>query len=62
MRPRQAGVVLAVAVAVLALPELTYQLRYPVGDIDLIERLSGFLAAALILAVTLAWARRARAL
>jgi hypothetical protein len=61
-QPRRAGVVLALAVAVLTLPELTYQLRYPVGDIDLIDRLSGFLAAAVVLVVTLAWGRRARSL
>jgi len=52
-RPRRAGVVLALAVAVLALPQLTYQLRFPVSEpIELISRLSGFLAAALILVVT----------
>ena len=52
-RPRRAGVVLALAAAVLALPELTYQLRFPVSEpIELISRLSGFLAAALILVVT----------
>jgi Na+/glutamate symporter len=57
-RPRRAGVVLAVAVAVLTLPQLTYQLRYPVGGIDLIDRMSGFLAAAVILVVTLGWGTR----
>jgi hypothetical protein len=52
-RPRRAGVVLAVAVAILALPELAYQLRYPVSEtMELTNRLSGFLAAALILVVT----------
>ena len=59
-RPRRAGVVLALAVAVLTLPQVTYQLRYPAGDIDLIVRLGGFLAAAVVLVVTLAWGRRAR--
>jgi|GEM_PF-3569603 len=52
-RPRRAGAVLALAVAVLALPWLAYQLRYPETEmLAATERLSGFLAAALIVIVT----------
>ncbi len=58
-RPRRAGVVLALAVAVLALPELTYQLRFPVSEtVELTNRLSGFIAAALILIVPVILGRR----
>jgi hypothetical protein len=62
-RPWRAGVVLALAVAILALPQLTYQLRYPVSEtIELTDRLSGFVAAALILVVTASLGSRQRAL
>ena len=55
-RPRRAGFVLATAIAILAVPQLTYQLRYPVNDtLELTQRLSFFLAAALILVVTAGW-------
>ena len=57
-RPRRAGLVLAIAVAALAIPQLTYQLRYPVSGIEQVDRLSGFVAAALILAVAVAWGSR----
>lgn len=52
-RPRRAGLLLAAVIVVLALPALTYQMRYPVtAALELIDRLSYFVAAALILAVT----------
>lgn len=59
-RPRQAGLILASTVVILALPELTYQLRFPAGGVELVDRLRFYPSAALILAITTTWGRRKR--
>lgn len=64
-RPLGAGLLLALVLALLALPQLTYQLRFPANGLELIERL-GFLFAAALIAVTAAvwdgWSARQRRL
>ena len=57
-RPRQAGLALTIMIAMLALPQLTYQIRYPVSGVDLIERVRFLPSAAIILAITLVWGPR----
>jgi hypothetical protein len=57
-RPRQAGLVLTLVIAMLALPQLTYQIRFPASGVDLIERLRFLPSAGIILAITLAWGPR----
>ena len=50
-RPLGPGLALALVMAALGLPQLTYQLRFPVGGLELIDRLGFFLAAGLIAVV-----------
>lgn len=51
--PRRVGLVLAVAVALLTLPALTYQLRVPAPGLEAVVRLGGFLVAVVIAVVVL---------
>lgn len=50
--PRRVGLLLAVALALLTIPELTYQLRFPVTGLEEVDRLGGFLVALVIALVT----------
>lgn len=58
-RPLGAGRLLALVLAALALPQLTYQLRFPTNGLELIDRLGFLFAAALIAITTAAWSGRA---
>ena len=59
-RPRHAGLILASTLMVLALPQLTYQLRFPADGVELVDRLRFFPSAALIVAITMVWGPRRR--